>query len=301
MGRRYSKVRQSIAILGLIGIIFTGALGMTGCTPSELKEAQSNIDTAVTEQLNCEEIQAIEKELFSKYTFLCADVEKVDNSQYAVGINGVATRQESNQKAYTTINYVVSDSYFKDGVDAKKTHSVINKLAEIVKNENYESYSISNVKSLDALNEAMCDVTESPIKDFKPSSNFLYGVSEVNLSEDENVASFATKELIKFSKTSTETTIGIVGYGENGPEYGPVVRTVTDYESYFIDNIVYIKLTPEEMEQAKTDDSFVFEKFVEYVNKKDTSKYVVQQTNVADNKEFNANMRGNVSFREMDK
>ena len=63
MGRRYSKARQTVAILGLIGIIFTGALGMTGCTPSELKEAQSNIDTAVTEQLNCEEIQAIEKEL----------------------------------------------------------------------------------------------------------------------------------------------------------------------------------------------------------------------------------------------
>lgn len=301
MEKKYSKAKKSLVILGLVGAMFFGTLTLTGCTNKELESAQQNMDTTVTTVLNSEDIQEVENALFSNYTFLCADVERAEGAQFSVGINGVAKYQNSDQKAYTTFNYLVNESYFANEENTKNDANIINTLAEIVKNENYQSYSIANVKNLDALNQAMGKATESPLDGFRTSQNFLYGVSDVQLSEADGVASFATKELIKFSRTRTETTMGIVGYFDGQPKWGPVTRTVTDYESFFIDNNVYIKLTPEEMERAKTDEAFVFQKFAEVVKSGEKDKFVIQQTNVADQKEFNANMKDNVSFRDLEK
>ena len=55
------------------------------------------------------------------------------------------------------------------------------------------------------------------------------------------------------------------------------------------------------MARAQTDEAFVFEKFVEYVESKQTDKYVIQQTNIADQKQFDANMHDYVSFKNLDK
>lgn len=301
MEKKYSKAKKSLVILGLVGAMFFGTLTLTGCTTKDLENAQQNMDTTVTTVLNSEEIQEAENALFSNYTFLCADVERAEGAQFSVGINGIAKYENSDKKAYTTFHYLVNESYFANEENTKNDANIINTLADIVKNENYQSYTISTVKNLDSLNEAMEKATESPLDGFRPNQNFLYGVSDVTFTEGENVASFSTKELIKFSRTRTETTMGIVGYYNNQPKWGPVTRTVTDYESFFIDNNVYIKLTPEEMELAKTDESIVFQKFAEYVKAGEKDKFVIQQTNVADQKEFNANMKDHVSFRNLDK
>lgn len=301
MAKHYSKVKNTLVVLGLIGTIFIGSLGLTGCTPRELETAQANMDTTMTAVLNSEDIQAIENELFSSYTFLGADINKADEAQYSIDINGIAKSSSTDDKSYTTFNYLVSDSYFAEKDATKNEAAIINTLTEIIKNENYQEYSIANVKSLDALNNAMGKATESPLDYFRYFNNFLYGVSDVSLSEADCVASFSTKELTKFSRTKTETTIGIIGYVDGKAQYGPVVRSVTEYESFYIDNIVYIKLTPEEMARAQTDEAFVFEKFVEYVESKQTDKYVIQQTNIADQKQFDANMHDYVSFKNLDK
>lgn len=301
MAKHYSKVRQSLLILGLVGTVFLGTFTLTGCSMKDLEEAQDKIDHSITHILNSENIQEDEKALFSKFTFLCADVEKADGAQYSIDINGIAKYDNSDQKAYTTFNYLVSDSYFANEENTKNEAAIINTLADIVENENYNSYSISNVKNLDALNDAMGKATESPLDGYRTNNNFLYGVTNVQLSPEEGVASFSTKELTKFSRTRTEVTYGIIGYFDGKPKYGPVTRTVTDYESFFIDNNVYVKLTPEEMEQAKTNESIVFEKFAEYVKEGKTDKFVIQQTNITDQKQYDANMKDHISFRDIDK
>ena len=297
MAPKYSQVKRKLMVLGLAATMFAGVLTMTGCSNKELESAQNRIDSSITHVLNSSEIQEEENDLFSQYTFLCADVEKADNSMYSIDINGIATRADSEQKSYTTFNYIVSDSYFQNEDDLKNSASIINKFAEIVENENYTSYSIANVKNLDALNNTMREVTDAPIDGYHTTGeNFLYGVSSVELSESDNVASFSTKELTKFSRTRTEVTYGIKGYVDGKAQYGPIVRTVTDYESFFMEHNVYIKLTPEEMEQAKHDESIVFEKFVEYVNSKQKDKYVIQETNIIDSKQFDANMKNYVDL-----
>ena len=302
MTKHYSKVKRSLVLLGLVGTMFLGTFTLTGCSIKDLEEAQDRIDNSVVSHvLNSDAIQAEEKALFSKFTFLCADVEHADNAQYSIDINGISTYADSKENAYTTFNYLVNSSYFENEENTKSEAAIINTLASIVENENYNSYSISNVRNLDSLNKAMGEATESPLNGFRTNNNFLYGVTNVQLSPEEGVASFSTKELTKFSRTRTETTIGIIGYFDGKPKMGPVTRTVTDYESFFIDNNVYVKLTPEEMERAKTDESIVFEKFAEYVKEDKTDKYIIQQTNITDQKQYDANMKDHISFRDIDK
>ena len=298
MAKKYSKVKKTLQVLGITALIFAGTLTLTGCG-KELQTAQENIDTTVTTVLNSEEIQAVENAPFENFTFLCADVSKDCPTQYTIDINGVANYANSDKKAYTTFNYIVSDSYFSNEENIKNEAAIINTLADIVKNENYNSYSISTVKDLTALNNAMKNVTESPLDGYNPHSNFLYGVSNVQLSESDNVASFSTKELIKFSRTRTEVTYGITGYVDGKPKYGTIVRAKTDYESFFLDQNVYVQLTPEEMEMAKKDESIVFEKFAEYVKNDQKDKFVIQETNVAKDKEFDANMKDQVSLGDI--
>ena len=298
MAKKYSKAKKTLQVLGLTALVFVGAFTLTGCN-NEFKQAQANIDTSVTHVLNSEEIQTVENAPFENFTFLCADVTKDGTAQYSIDINGVANYANSDEKAYTTFNYIVNDSYFSNEDNVKNQAAIINTLADIVKNENYNSYSISTVKDLSALNNAMKQVTESPLDGYRTNQNFLYGVSNVHLSESDNVASFSTKELTRFSRTRTEITYGIIGYFDGKPKYGPVTRTKTDYESFFMDQTVYIKLTPEEMERAKQDESIIFDKFVEYVNSNHNDKYVIQETNVAKDKEFDANMRDQVSLGDI--
>ncbi len=298
MAKKYSSVKNKLMVLGLAATLFVGSMTLTGCTSKELEGAQAYIDSSMTHVLNSEAIQQAENELFSKYTFLCADVNKTDGSMYSVDINGIATRAESEKKAYTTFNYLVSDSYFQNEDELKSSADIINKFAEIIEKENYSSYSISNVKNLDSLNSTMREVTDCPIDGgYHPSGeNFLYGVSGVELSEADNVASFSTKELTKFSRTRTEVTYGIKGYFDGKPQYGTIIRSVTDYESFFMEHNIYVKLTPEEMEQAKQDESIVFEKFAEYVKSGQKDKFVVQETNIMDSKQYDANMKDHVDL-----
>lgn len=297
MTKKYSKVAKKLVILGFAGVMLTGIL--TGCTQKDIANAQENIDSAMTSVLNLDEIKEAEDSVFDKFTFLGADIEKAEDSKLAVEINGIANYSESDKKAYTVFNYLVSDSYFSEADSRKNEASIINTLADIVKNENYSDYSITNVSNLESLNDSMGKATESPVEGFKVENNFLYGVSNVQFSDEENVVSFSTKELTKFYRTRLETSYGITGYTDGKPKFGMVTKSVTDHETFFIDNNVYLKLTPEEMAQAKSNESLVFEKFAEYVKGGNTGKYVIQQTNISSQKELNANMKGYVNFTDL--
>ena len=287
---------KKISVLGLAAVMAFTGLTLTGCSKA-LQEAQANIDQSVTEVLNVDEsIQAQCDAQFENFTFLCADVEKGGSNQYAVDINGIASIQNSNQDAYTTLSYLVDGKYF-DEMDKATHENIINALASIVQNEKFQSFSVSNINNVEKLNEAMSKVIESPLDDFHMSKNFLYAVGNVTLDEQNNVASFSTRDASKFYKTTTQTRYGLVGVDSKGnPKYGLVTTTKTDYETFFLNHNVYIQLTPEEMAIAKQDSSFIFDKFAELVKQEAKEKYVIQETHVQKDKEFAANMMDEVSL-----
>lgn len=296
MGKRIKKIAK-ICVLGAVGIALTA--GLTGCS-NELKSAQNNIDNSVVDVLNGDEnfLQDFGGEI-SKFTFLCADTEKTNNNnEYVIDINGIVTEKDSKQKAYTTLNYQVDGKYF-DQMKKADNANIINALTEIVKNEDYKSIVVNKVNNVKNLNSSVGKSTDSPLKNYSYSSNFLYGIGKLEFDEKNNTVSFTTKENVKFSNTTVSTHWGVVGFGSDGGlEYGMVTSTDTDYKSFFVDQKIYVALEKEDFEKAKNDESIVFEKFSEYVSKKEKDKYVVQVQNVVNEKDFSAVMKDDVKLEK---
>lgn len=289
------KVRR-IVVLGVAGLMMVG--GLTACS-NPIKEAQANIDDKVVTVLNADEetIARLGGEI-ENFTFLSADTTKQED-KYNIDINGVATAKESNQKAYTTLNYLVDGKYF-DEMEKANHENVINALASIVENENFNSISVNKVGNVKALSDAMGKVSESPVEDYDMSKNFLYGIGNVEYNDAENVVSFTAKDTTKFSRTSSDLNWGVVRTNSDGSlEWGWVVSTKTEYKTFFMDQKVYVKLSKEDYEKSKTDESVIFQKFTEYVNNKQKDNYVIQTQNVMNEKDFSANMMDNVNLQKV--
>lgn len=287
---------KRIVVLGAAGLALV--TGLTGCSKA-MKEAQANIDDKVVTVMNADdEVMARLGGEISNFTFLSADTTKENNNQYTVDINGIATTKATDEKAYTTLNYLIDGKYF-DSMEKATHENIINTLASVVENEKFNSISVNKVKDVKALNEAMGLVSESPVEDYRINENFLYGIGNVEFNDKENVVSFTAKETTKFGKTTTDVSWGVTGIGSDGGlEFGWVVSTKTDYKTFFIDQKVYVKLSKEDFEKAKTDESVIFEKFVGYVNNNQKDNYVIKTESVLNSKDFSANMMNNVSLQK---
>lgn len=284
-----SKIPKPIKVLGLSAMGLISTVSISGCS-TKINMAQENIDNAVVNVLNSDLIQNNENYKFRNFTFLGADING-NGQNFEIDINGIATNTIKN-KSYTTLNYVVPVFDFKYDTKLEKSDNnvnLINTLAEIVKNEQLVSYSNLNIKNISKMNISMAKITDSHLdNDYKCQGNFLYAVNNLSFNEQEQFASFTTKEFIKFTKMNVDYW----AFTENGPIY----TIDADRKSYFVDQNVYVSLTPEEIAQAKTDSSIVFSKFTEYVNNNENEKYVIEQTEMSENQELGVVMNEEVSL-----
>ncbi len=287
------KKKEIFRALGVAGLAALAGLSLTGCS-NAVKEADTRLSNDIVNVLNMNaEEQNLAPDTFAEFQFLCADVEN-SSGNYNVDINGISTLSNSN-KAYTTVNYVVDGKYFNN-INESSKEEVLNALATVVENENFQSISVQKVNDVKALNSSVGKAIDCPLKEFKLNSNFLYSANNVTVSEDENIASFATKEGTTYSKTTSQLTWGIVGTVKGKIKYGWVVTSKTDYETFYSAYNIYLKLTPEEVEMAKNDNSYVFDRFVSMVKNSEKDKYVVQQTSIQKGKDYGASMFGSKSL-----
>ena len=291
-----NSLKNKLCILGLSAGTIASSLALFGCSKRDLVLAQQNIDTAVVELLSSDKIDSETK--YTSFTFLGADVENVESEKTSnlcsVDINGVAISKDK-KRAYTTFNYVVDSAYFPvlSGTDKYKDNaSLVNSLSNIIKNENLASYSILNVGSVKDLNTNLAKVTSVGLSDeYKCGGNFLYAVNNLNFNENEHYASFSTKELIKFAKTK----VNYWAFTENGP----IFTIDADRKDYFVNQNVYVELTPDEIALAKTDSSIVFNKFAQYVSGENSQNYAIEQTGVSEAQEQGIVMNEEVSLSNM--
>lgn len=294
---RLKKIKKELQVLGLPVIIFANALSLASCSTSELNLAQNNINNCVTTILNTENIQNEINNPVEKFTFLCADIGRSTNDSYNIDINGVSNYKNNKKKGYTTLSYQADASYFNSG-STKDEASLINAISDIVTNEKYISYSIINVNNLSGLNESLGKNTRIPLADYKYSNNFLYKIENIQFSENESIASFSSSELTTFYESVTYITNSIT-FINNNPVVIPVTSVYNDYQSFYFDHNVKVKLSPKEFEQAKSDTSIIFDKFVEYVDSKQTDKFVIRETDFDKNKEFNSNTSSIVDLEKI--
>lgn len=278
--------------LVILGAIALSALTLTGCS-QEIKEAQSNLDNKVVTVLNNNRVVISKTEnVFTNYKFLAADFnDSTSVNQYDVFVNGVSKIKDSDKKAYLSLEYTFDKSLF-DKIDSKDTVSALNKLSEIVENNEPISFSCVESKDLSTFNKSLTSVIDCPIANYKLYNGLVYSVSNMNFDEQKNYVSFLTKEDMEYSRTQTETTYGVTGVDANGnPKFGLVTRVKTYYENFFQASNVYIKVTDAEMDSMKQDSSLVFDKFTDVVKNNQKDQYVIQSVEVATENEFNTSMK----------
>ena len=280
-----SKLFNKIKILGLSAVSIASGLTLSGCSKRELIDAQQNMDNAVVELINQNQNSNIKY-----FSFLGANINS-NGQTFDIDINGIAT-DSSKVKAYTTLNYTVNNFNYKldEKSDKYKNNAqLINMLADVVKNEILADYSMLKVDDVKTLNTTTAKVTNSNLDEkYKCQGNFLYAVNNLNFNEQEQFASFSTKELIKYAKSE----VNYWAFTENGPIY----TIDADRKTFYVDQNIYVELTPEEISQAKNNSAIVFNKFAEYVNSNQTEKYVVEQTEMSENQELGIVMNEEISL-----
>ena len=263
MKKELKKSGKIACVLGTFGI---SALGLTGCN-EELKNAQTNLNEIVLNKLNTDENSKnnIGGD-FATYSFLGSDVEKYNDSKYLVGINGISYSEASNRQALTTLNYVVDNSYFSEV--GRSDYKVVSALAEIVKNEKSNSITVNKVNDINALNNALLICNKATYTD-----NFLYRVKNLEIGED--LASFNAESVAKY-------------FYQTVLPAGKSVVVCANYAHDYIDEKVMVKLTKEDAKRAKLDESYVFDKFSEYVNAKQVDNYAVKKESCKNYKDMAA-------------
>ena len=256
--KKFDKIVLGTAMASLVGL--AGYLIVDGVDRSnKWSEAEQTIEKVALEKLN--ENEQAKLDLggeFSNYSFLCSDIEKQEDLKYKVNVNGFVFSNELNRQAFTTMNYIVDKNYFSDG--NKGTHNVLNKVANIIKNENIVDCSVNKVNDVQKLNQTFLNIDARNMLKNCTYQNFLYGID--NLEVNDGIASFNAKSLVSY------TSNNLIRY-----------RSTADTYYSFTNEKIKINLNEEDVELAKNNESYIFDKFCNYVSKNQKYNYSVQELN----------------------
>ena len=188
---------------------------LTGC--SNNKETVVSLNDKIENKLS-EKIKLESMIDLNDFELIGADVVKA-GFKYSVNFNGVASIGDENQKAFTTANYVVPSTEFKNYDKYIGTAKIFDVFHEIVDNYDLESYSITPVTSLKDVSDTIIKNSPSPFSDYTLKRGLVYNLSTPVFNDDDLTASFNVMSLVDLRKSSIDVGFGI-GFGGRGVGWG---------------------------------------------------------------------------------
>lgn len=273
-----------ICLTGVASAILVG--GLASCS-SEMKTAQKELNNKVVNVINNSDLKNNFKGEVEKFSFLSANFENASD-QYFMNLHGLTKEKDSSQTSFTTLNYSVPSNVF-DSVDTSKSENIVKVVSNIVDSQKAENIVTHRVNDVKKLNKAMKQVAQNTEDGYKISKMFLYGIGDITFDDARSAVKFATKNVSLYSKTTVTKEWEVIGYQYDMPKFGWVSHSNTEYKTLYIDQDVYVKLDKDMYEQAKQDETIIFDKFCEYVKSKDNDKYQVKVQNVTTEKGLSAN------------
>ena len=262
------KNLTKICLTGVASAILVG--GLASCS-SEMKTAQKELNNKVVNVINNSDLKNNFKGEVEKFSFLSANFENASD-QYFMNLHGLTKEKDSKQTSFTTLNYSVPSNVF-DSVDTSKSENIV-------------THRVNDVKKL---NKAMKQVAQNTEDGYEISEMFLYGIGDITFDDARSAVKFATKSASLYKKTTVTEEWEVIGYQYGMPKFGWVTHSNTEYKTLYTDQDVYVKLDKDMHEQAKQDETIIFDKFCEYVKSKDNDKYQVKVQNVTTEKGLSAN------------
>lgn len=279
--------KKNLTKICLTGVAFAILVGGLASCSGEMKTAQKELNNKVVNVINNSDLKNNFKGEVEKFSFLSANFENASD-QYFMNLHGLTKEKDSSQTSFATLNYSVPSNVF-DSVDTSKSENIVKVVSNIVdlqKAENIVTHRVNDVKKL---NKAMKQVAQNTEDGYKISKMFLYGIGDITFDDARSAVKFATKNVSLYSKTTVTKEWEVIGYQYDMPKFGWVSHSNTEYKTLYIDQDVYVKLDKDMYEQAKQDETIIFDKFCEYVKSKDNDKYQVKVQNVTTEKGLSAN------------
>ena len=272
----------------ILGSALASVFGLASC--GELKEAERSLSTNIIAMAARENICAQN----SSYEFKGTNVTpSKEENKVDVEICGTIT---SNSQTYTTnFDYTVDTSYFA-GVENKQDYQIINALANIVANEKYTGYDCIKINDMSALDHAMYETIECPVKNYHNNRVDVYSVDDIEFNKEKGYVAFTVDEATTFSETRMEATYGVVTYVNGKPQYGVVVRPHTYYEHFTEQHTVYVRCSEQEMSEMEQDTNKIFENFEAKVEAKDKTNYTIEAKSIEKNTDTHINYNPDRTF-----
>lgn len=278
------KNLTKICLTGVASAILVG--GLASCS-GEMKTAQKELNNKVVNVINNSDLKNNFKGEVEKFSFLSANFENASD-QYFMNLHGLTKEKDSKQTSFTTLNYSVPSNVF-DSVDTSKSENIVKVVSNIVDSQKAENIVTHRVNDVKKLNKAMKQVAQNTEDGYEISEMFLYGIGDITFDDARSAVKFATKSASLYKKTTVTEEWEVIGYQYGMPKFGWVTHSNTEYKTLYTDQDVYVKLDKDMYEQAKQDETIIFDKFCEYVKSKDNDKYQVKVQNVTTEKGLSAN------------
>lgn len=262
------KKLTKICLTGVASAMLVG--GLASCT-NQAKETQKEINNKVVNVINNSSLNNNFKGEIDQYSFLSANFENVSD-QYFMNLNGLAKEKDSKQMIYTTLKYGISSDVY-NSIDSNNEEDSLNVVSNIIGTQIANGIVTHRVNDVKKLNDALKSAQQSPVKDYKIEKMFLYNIGDIKFDDVNMVVKFATKNASTYSITTTTKKHVIIGYNNGIPIYTWKTFKNTEYKTFYNDQDVYVKLDKDLYEQAKQDETIIFDKFCDYVKHKETDKY----------------------------
>lgn len=255
--RKFTKVFIAMALVGSM-IPFLG-----GCT-SDLPDHVEDLNTRVEHVLG-EQISAKEAYKLVDYQLIGTDVAKTAFN-YGVKFNGVATLSNGEQ-AFASLDYSIPSNEFVHLEKRSSEKKVYDVLEKIVQNYSPQSYSITPVTNLVAVNDAFVQNAPTPFKGYNLKDAMVYNLGAPEFNDENHTISFDVKLLMDLGKVKRKAEWGLcIGFdGSVCFGYGiPISANYAQGTFTTIDKYV-IKVDEQTYNAMKADSKAVYDAVVEAI------------------------------------
>ena len=277
-----------------IGTVIVALTSLTACSSSPMVSLNK---TVLKELTSSSVVQEFDEREYQGFTFTGADFQKVDEQTLSVDIYGISNWEKDNvsKKGYTTLNYSVEKSNFSK-IDKRSTRDVFSALSNMISQKEPNSFSIVEINNIKNFNETAKNFVENTgDSDHEYSKSLIYAVATPQLNETDQTVSFTIKSNVDFLKTWTTTEVY-----HNSSGYMPVVENHFDHSESVQTHQITLNLTKEEISEISNDEALIFDKFTQFINNNETSKYTISTINIQMDNEYNTNVSKNINLENFD-
>ena len=294
---RLSKLKTFLKTIFVSGVISIVALtSLTACSSKTSKALNDLNENVLTTLNNSQVVQEYAERAYENFNFTGANFEDIDEKILSVDVYGISSWKEdaTNKKGYATLNYLVEKSDFSE--INNNTAKILSALSKAISKKQPKSFSTVEMNNIKSFNKTAKSFVENTGDDrYNYDDSLIFAVETPEIDETNQTVSFTVKSNVDFVH---HWTTAMMMY--TGSSFIPVIINHFDHDESIQTHQMKLNLTKEEISEIKENEALIFDKFAEFVNNNETSKYTISTINIQKDVEYNTNVSDNIDVEKLD-